>query len=72
MGTAHSELGPPTPIKKIYHRLIHRPIWWDSFSAGVLSSRMTLVGQADIQLAKDTYLLADGRMDTCLGTSNQV
>lgn len=72
MGTAHSDLGPPTSIKKIYHRLTHKPIWGDIFSTRVPSSQMTLGCQADIQLAKDTCLLADGRMDTCLGTSNQV
>ena len=30
-GIAYSELGPPTSIKKVHHRLSHRPIWWGHF-----------------------------------------
>lgn len=29
--TAHSELGPPTSIKKIYHRLAYGPVWLEHF-----------------------------------------
>lgn len=38
---AHSEVGSPTSIKNVYHRLAHKPIWREYFLNEAPSSQMT-------------------------------
>lgn len=49
--TTHSELGPPTSIKKIYHRLAYGPVWLEHFLVELSSSIKTLLCQDVIILA---------------------
>lgn len=56
--TAHSELGPPTSIQEMHHRLSWRTIWWEQFlNWGSFFQNDSHLCQVNIQLHEDSRFL---------------